>query len=674
MKSRIRRPFLFAATLILLLAAFFRLWHLGTVPPGLLVDELHNAQLADRMRAGDMAVVYDQVVPGREGFYYALLAVTTTLFGRGLILWRLPSVWLSLLGLSVTFSLMRRLLNGRAALLVIALMGVTFWPVWLGRAVLHVTLMPLVTAAFAYMMTRAFAAQSRQEAGLWFAVAGIGLGVAQYIHVTAWGLLLILAGFVVYLMVTHPEVVRRNGANIVYALVLAAVIFAPLFVFILNHPGVRAPVPLADQPDWLAQVPERLARSVGGLFLRGDSSPNRNLPFRPAMDPFVGILFVVGLGVTIARFRRSAFAVLPIWLLLGLVPALLVPHVPHFEYMALVLPVVFAFPALALDEIHGLLRERPPALLALGVFVALIVASNAAWTFRDAFLRWPHGGDVRFNYQADVASLAHYLDTSADPSPVGLCVTPPDETDDPFALSSDRLLGYFMHRSTLPVRKFDCRQTLVLAERGASQRLIFLPGHYYDDLPGPLLGWLRYGGEVNIPGVPPGVVRRVEAAEELGTFLQVTSGAAPVAWPPEASGGPGPASLPATFTDNLVLEGYEVRDATLLPGDAPEVTTYWRLTGPPPHSLTLFAQLQSGPGQVVALSEEWGADLDTVQPDDIIIQYNLLQPVQADPLESGEYRLVVGLAVPGTEHRLRVLDGNRIRSDRLFLQRVQVVD
>ena len=67
MTPRVRRPYLLLATLLLLLAALFRIWHLGTTPPGLLMDELHNAQLADRMRAGDVAVVYDEVSPGRGG-------------------------------------------------------------------------------------------------------------------------------------------------------------------------------------------------------------------------------------------------------------------------------------------------------------------------------------------------------------------------------------------------------------------------------------------------------------------------------------------------------------------------------------------------------------------------------------------------------------------------------
>jgi hypothetical protein len=674
MTQKTRRPYLLLATVILLLASVFRLWDLTTTPPGLLVEELHNVQLAERMRAGNVAVVYADVTPAREGFYYTLLAATGALFGRGLMLWRLPSVWMSLLGLCVTFSLMRRLFNGRMALLVMAYAAVAFWPVWMGRAVLHVTLMPLMTASLGYMLVRAFTARNASEAGLWFTVAGVGLGVAQYAHVTAWALVVTTLGVIVYLAFAFPATIRRERANIVYMLALAAVISLPLLVFMAGNTGVRAPMRLADQPGWLAALPGRLLATLGGLFLRGDISPDRNLPFRPILEPFSGALFLAGLGVTLARWRRSQYALLPIWFVLGLIPAVLQPHVPHFEYMVLVLPVVFAFPAVALDEVYRFLSSRPRALEALGGIVVLLVVGNSLWTARDKFVLWPQNGVVRFNYQSDIAVVAHYLDTSDDTSPVGLCVIPLDEDDDAFAVSNDVLLDYFMHRRNLLIRRFDCRQTLVLAQNGVSQRIVFLRSHYYDDLPGPLLAWLEYSEEEVIPGAPPGVVRRVEAEEELGVFLRGVAGSAPLAWPPEASGGPGPTALPATFTDNLQLEGYRVRDVQLLPGEVPEVTTYWRLTGPAPQRLLLFAHLRGKPGEIVAAEDAWGADMSSLQPDDVIVQYNLLQPTAAEGPESDTYRLAIGLYVPGTEHRLRVLDGDNPRSDRLLLQRVEIVD
>jgi hypothetical protein len=169
------------------------------------------------------------------------------------------------------------------------------------------------------------------------------------------------------------------------------------------------------------------------------------------------------------------------------------------------------------------------------------------------------------------------------------------------------------------------------------------------------------------------MVRRFEAEPELSAFLSETSSIAPVSWPPEASGGPGPTSLPATFTDNLRLEAYNVRDRTLLSGETAEVSTYWRLTEPVPYDLRLFAHLQSGPGQVVAWSEDWGADLNSIQTNDIIVQYNLLQPTGDTLPEEGQYALAIGLYVPGTEHRLRVLYRNTPYSDRLILQNVNVL-
>src|SRR5512139_99746 len=94
-----RRWYFAIATLLLVIAAFFRLWNLSTAPPGMSAEELVNAQISDRVREGDISVVYDQIRPGREGLYYALLAGSTSITGRGLILWRLPSVWLAMLSL-----------------------------------------------------------------------------------------------------------------------------------------------------------------------------------------------------------------------------------------------------------------------------------------------------------------------------------------------------------------------------------------------------------------------------------------------------------------------------------------------------------------------------------------------------------------------------------------------
>ncbi len=670
-----RQRHLLAATALLLFAAFFRLWNLGSTPPGLSVVELTNAQLADRMRDGDVSVIYDQVTPAREGLYYAYLAISTAVTGRGIILWRLSSVWLAMLSLAVVARLMRRLFGTRVALMVLGLMSVAFWPVWMGRAVLRVTLMPLMTSAVILMFVRAFQSEELTDASLWFTFGGLALGVAQYVHVTAWTLVILFIAFVAYRWLADRRTLKRYWGNIVYTLALTAILNLPLLIFLSRHPGAREPVPVAEQPRLLAEIPERVISSIAALALRGDMLPDHNLPGRPVMGPVIAVLMVVGIGVAIARWRRSSYGLALLWLAIGLLPTAFLPHKPDFEFMAVILPVVFVFPAIGLRAIFKALtrwlRDVPQLLAAAAIsgLVGVLILGNAYLTYRDYFMIWPEKGDVRMAYQADLGVLARYLDTNDDPTPVSVCSFPADRSRDPFALSNRELLAYLMHRRDRSIRYFDCTQSLILAEGGESQRLIFPRGHYYDHLPGPLLAWMRYAQDEGVPGIRPDVVMRLDAsnvlADRAGAFITT----APTAWPPE-SGDIRLAELPVKFGDNIAFLGYTVRDDTLRPTDWIELTTYWRLDGPPPPDLTLFAHMLSNPVLVIAQADGLGVHVSGLQPRDVFLQYSMIQTPGG--MAPGSYPLSVGMYFPDTGARLPILEGGSVRADRLFLQSIEV--
>ncbi len=671
-----RTAWYLGASLLLLLAAFFRLWMLGSAPPGMHAEELVNAQISERLREGDVSVIYDEVEPAREGLYYALLAGATTIIGRGLILWRLPSVWLSMLALALTARLMRHLFCGRVSLLALGLLAVGFWPVWMARSVQHVALMPLATTAVIYALVRAFSAREETEASLWFTAGGVALGLAQYVHVTAWTLFLLTGLFILYRALVNRAEIRHHRGNVIYALLLAAVICLPLAAFLVRHPGVREPVPLAEQPGLIAQAPERLAVSLAGLVLRGDMLPTHNLPGRPVLDPLLGALMVVGIGVALARWRQPRYGLVVLWLAVGMLPAAFLPHRPDFEYMAVILPVVFVFPAIGLRAIFQFARERLSGrslrviLTGIGGLVAALIAFNAGWTYRDYFLLWPTLGDVRLNYQADLGVLAHYLDTSPDPTPVSICSTPVDRGAEPFGLSNAELLSYLMHRDDLPIRYFDCTQSLVIANGGESQRLIFPRGHYYDHLPGPLLKWMRFAHDETVPGIRPDVIMRFEAGDEVADAMGSFVTTAPTAWPPE-TGVRRLAELPLSFGYNVTFLGYELRDDTIRPGDWVELTAYWRLDGPPPPDLTMFAHMLGNPVVIVAQDDGLGVQIDTLHVRDIFIQHNLIQ--SPGGLAAGDYPLSIGLYFPpDPSNRLPAFENGSAIADRVFLRSVTV--
>jgi hypothetical protein len=484
----------------------------------------------------------------------------------------------------------------------------------------------------------------------------------------------LFVAFAAYRAAVDRAELRQHWGNALYSLSLAAVLSLPLIVFLARHPGAREPVPVAEQPTIVAEIPGRLIASVAALALRGDMNPAHNVPGSPIMGPLIAALMVAGIGVALARWRRPQYGFALLWLALGLLPTALLPRKPDFEFMAVILPVAFVFPAIGLAAIFYRLRQmlaaRPAflATAAISSLVVLTVIGNAARTYRNYFTIWPLMGDVRLAYQADLGVLAHYLDTNRDHSPVSVCSTPVDRSSDPFALTNHELLEYLMHRSDLPIRYFDCTQSLVLANGGESQRIIFPRGHYYDHLPGPLLSWMRFAHDERASGIRPDVVMRLDVTRQLADVAGAMITTAPTAWPPET--GTRLATLPISFGYNVAYLGYSVRDSTLRSTDWVELTTYWRLDGPPPPELMIFTHLLGNPIVVIAQDDALGVDISTLQPRDVFLQYGMIQTPSG--MTPGLYPLSVGLYFPSTGERLHAFEEGEARADRLFLQRIEV--
>ncbi len=677
--SRNDRWFTPAILIIMLAGAFFRTWNLDTTPPGLLEAELNNIQIAETVLQGNISVVYDEVQPAREGLYYYILAAMKLIAGDGgLILWRMPSVWASMLFLAVSARLMRRLYGPRVAVLAVGLMAVSFWPVWIGRAALHVTLLPLATVSIGYILLRAFQTLDDATSSLWFTIGGLALGLVQYVHISAWTLLALFLLFIGYRAMVRRDDIRAQGTNIVYALVLAGIIMMPLLIYLARNPGVREIVPLEEQSRLLLEIPGRIVTSIAGLVLRGDTLPEHNLPGRPAMGPFVGMLMVIGIGVSMARWRKPQHGFALLWLVVGLIPTAFLPHKPDFEMMAVIMPVAYAFPAVGLYAIMKAVRKRvnnkPRRLdvtMGFGVLLMVVLMFNTVITYRDYFIRWPQNGIVRLAYQADYGLLAHYLDTSEDRSPVSICSLPlPVDTSDPFALTSREKLAYFMHRENTSIRYFDCTQALVLAQAGESQRIVFPSQTYEDVLPGPLLIWMGDAQPEDVPGLREGVVMRIEVADKLaqraGAFITTAS----TAWPPEI-GAFRSAELPVRFGSNMTFLGYGLRRSHLRPGEYIQLTSYWRVDGTPPPELREFAHLLGNPVVVLSQNDGLGVDITTLQERDIFLQYAEIQvPPQA---RADSYSLSLGLYYPTTGERLPVFEGGDVLANRLYLQSVTVL-
>lgn len=68
---------------------------------------------------------------------------------------------------------------------------------------------------------------------------------------------------------------------------------------------------------------ESLRKHALMLHVRGDPNGRHNLPGAPMLDLATGATFILGLAFCVRRVRRTEFAVLVAWLVLGMLPAVL---------------------------------------------------------------------------------------------------------------------------------------------------------------------------------------------------------------------------------------------------------------------------------------------------------------------------------------------------------------
>lgn len=668
-------------TALLLLAAGLRLWHLGTIPPGFSNAEFDTLNVTDQLRLGRIVVFahvpgYARIAtPGQETLFSLIQSIAAQTQGDGLITLRLLSLWSGLITLALLYALARRLYNRRIALIAVALMAVGFWPVLLARLSLREAAVPLFTTATLLALVNAF--HIRRDisphpptiAG--FTALGAITGISLYAHWFGVFLAVIVTLSVAYLFLTRQRISRRAAGASAFAILISAIIVIPYAVTTLRMPELSGLAALRDalMPT---SLPESILRGVMALFVQGDSSPVFNLPGRPLLDPITALLFVTGLALSLRRWRRPADFIPTIAVATALIPALLSTRPgSHLAFVG-ALPLFYLLAACAVLTLPDLLaRVFPRASLrrALPWLMVALIAANAIWTGIDLFAAWPARDDVQESYHASRGLLAHYLDRTAGRLPTVVCS--PQLLDTAAQPGDPTMLALMMHRRNATLRFVDCANGLVIAEGGAQQQVVFTDPAMYGRMHPTLRGWLQGRPLITIPGLPPYSAFELDIAPLVENTVGRLLTTAPTGWAPESPGGPGPVTLPVRFGGNLTFLGYTRNGGEVYtPGEAVPIITYWRVDGPVPADVHIFAHVLSDPAAIVAQTHAINVLTPSLQNRDIFIQVNYV--VLPESVPPGSYDISIGAFQVDSGLRLPVFDGERVRGDRLFLYQITV--
>lgn len=437
---RLLKDELFWLALIVLVAAFLRLYGLHEVPSGLYGDEAFKGIEAQRLLSGGYLPIFFEGNYGEEPLYTYLVAFSFLLFGASGWAIRLVAATAGLATIPFLYLLVRELFppeKGQPSLvglLAAFWLATSYWHIIYSRFGIEPVLLPLFITLGAYFLWRGLRSERRWP----FIWSGLFLGASLYTYQAARLWPFVMLSFVGGLFLIHKRIRQIHLTNAVLLLVISFLVFMPLGLFASTHPGIyfaRAGAVSIFQSNEgaLSAFLSSMGKTLAMFSLRGDPSFVRNPASRPILDLFTSVCLLLGFGVSLSNYNKAPHLFLLLWFPVMLLPSALTgTDVPHFSRAIGVLPVVCIFPALGVERAWRLKAKgmKPvvrrlfwPGVLCLLTLVALL---NCC----DYFTPWQERPELRRGLDGLFVDTAQLMNARTPLEAVWvLPVTPVAEAD-----------------------------------------------------------------------------------------------------------------------------------------------------------------------------------------------------------------------------------------------------
>ena len=669
--SRLTRWEWIALVVILLIAAFLRLYRLDAVPPGMTHDEAGHVHDAVAIVNGARPI-YQTVGYGREPLYDYLAAGLIALGSPSVTALRLLSVTSGLITLVTTFFWVRQAFDGPTALLATALQAGSFWSLAVSRQALRSGLLPVLFTAALYLFWRATYDQGKTRRGWRLALFAVLLGTTLYTYIPARVVWLLFPAFLIYIALFHRTVFRQIAVPALVAIGVGLLLSAPLFLYLHAHPGLEQRLEMLDEPlralasGDVSVVLERAISCLAAFVVpgQGDDFLAYNTPGRPFLDPFTGALFGAGIVICLLRMHRPGYAMALLWFAVGISPSLVTGAAASTTRSITALPVTFLFPAIAAITGVRWIAARwgyQARRIAGGLLIAFVIASGAL-SMRD-YSAWGRRPDVRAAYLHTVVQTAEYLDATPESGLVALSTALPLAPHDPYVFDAS------LRRSDLSTRWFNGQRALIVPNTPTARLIapaVASLDPYFADLPG-----LAFHERVFMQ------------PDDLNPFFDVYHWAPPVtreALLDRAQGTLLDLELPVDLDGTLLLLGYDLRTPTVAPGGMIELATLWEVTDPThvrpqdlsnaEQDLVFFTHALDIAGTILAQDDRLDGPAWSWQTGDLVAQiHRFVLPESTTP---GTLELVVGVYKRVDMTRLPVrVDGATV-GDAIWLAALEV--
>ncbi|MEM7345343.1 MAG: glycosyltransferase family 39 protein [Chloroflexota bacterium] len=608
---------------ILLLAFFLRVIAIDQAPPGLNHDEAYKGLTAIQILEGGERPIFFRINKGIEPLVVYLQVVTFYFLGVGPVQMRLIDVFFGLLTVVLVYPIALRLFRSRQiALLSMVGLTISFWPIFVSRFAFRATsLVPLLMLTL-YFFWRALDpiknlndTQNRKTAYLqsptasltWFILSGIMAGLTMYTYPPSRFLPILIAATFGYYLVILRRIERTHWVGIVVLFALWGAIFAPLALFYTQNSDDFAlrysqvtNIPYALNGDF-GPLFTNTIRTLGMFTFFGDVTDRHNLDGRPVFDWVNGLIFYVGLGITVWQLRpaskkRAVAGFLLLWILLMFVSDFITDASPHFLRTIGAMPAIYIIWAVGATALIHQFTDlasnrgwRVPKTAPVVTLSALILFTTLHTSY-DYFVLWANSPGTRYIYGADYDELADYVNTHPHESLTAISAEYYQDLD-PF-----RYALYFDGHAPFTLW-FDGRQSLAFppAGSGLEPRYIFPESAPINPV------WEQFLQHATAESGEGYDLYHLPGEGLLQSRLQETF--------PEES------RLNTPVNDDLILIGYQIL-GSVVGGEKFDLLLGWQAlrTLPPGTNYTFIARLRDQDDQLWAEMDTIGYDPANWQP------------------------------------------------------------
>ncbi len=406
-----------AIAFVLIVASFFRLWQLSSLPPGLHPDEAANGLDVFRILNGDVRVLYATNGP-REALFFYLQAIFVVLLGNTILALRIAPALIGIAAVGVTYLWIKEWFSKRAALLAAAFMATGSWAVTIARDGFRAGMMPLMLALVGWTMTLAY--KKRQLR--YYLLAGFTIGLGFYTYLSYRFVIVIAGVLVLYALVFYRKQFIKFLVPLCIMAVVAFVTILPLGYYALKNPGDvlggRSSVAITNPELNNGSVPKTFVSNViktAAMFnIEGDQNHRHNLGGLPMLNAFVGVLFVLGGLISVRRSKDFRYFSLLVVFGVMLLPALLTAEgIPHGLRAIGVIPVVYIFAAIGFTELlsrwRGVFPANPIA-ITIGLVILLgLTALAGIYDYQRYFNAWANNPKTFEAYSEDAVAVGEFL-------------------------------------------------------------------------------------------------------------------------------------------------------------------------------------------------------------------------------------------------------------------------